>query len=87
MTKHFSANNLGKTNDKSSKNNGKTILKVSFFLIGTVLIFVFSATMVSGFKNIRSSLKENTLGIISKTVGTSMQLDENNNINILLLGY
>lgn len=85
MTTNFSANTLGTSSESNTQNSAHTILKVSFFILGAMLVLFFSASMVSGFKEIWTSLKEKSIAIVTKTVGTEMKKDENGNVNVLLL--
>lgn len=87
MTTNFSANTLGTSSESNTQNSAHTILKVSFFILGAMLVLFFSASMVSGFKEIWTSLKEKGIAIVTKTVGTEMKKDENGNVNVLLLWY
>lgn len=87
MKRTFASNTLGKTPKTSNKQQGKKILNISFFFLGAILIGALSVAMMSNFETIWSSLKQSGIKAISKTVGTPMQRDENDNVNVLLLGY
>jgi len=56
-------------------------------ILAIVIVFIFSVVLVSGFRNVRDNIKESTINLVSKQIGTEMIMDPNGNVNMLILGY
>lgn len=83
--RNFSSKTLGST--KKTTSTPKTMFKTIMVIIAVAVVFAFSIVLVSGFKNAWEKIKESTINIVSKQVGTEMKRDIYGNVNILLLGY
>ncbi|MDR0369060.1 MAG: hypothetical protein LBH96_00550 [Candidatus Peribacteria bacterium] len=56
-------------------------------IIAIVVVFLFSIVLVFGFKNAWEKIKESTIDLVSRQVGTEMKKDKYGNVNMVLLGY
>lgn len=71
------------------KKNKKSLffLKLSLVIILLAAIVLIIRPLAQWAKENSPEIVKNTVKIISSTAGTSMQLDENGNVNVLLMGY
>lgn len=83
--KNFSSKTIWST--KKTSSTPKTIFKAIMLIIAIAVVFLFSIVLVSGFKNAWEKIKESTIDLVSKQVGTEMKKDSYGNVNMLLLGY
>ncbi len=71
------------------KKNKKSLffLKLSLVIILLTAIVLAIRPLAQWAKENSPEIVRNTVKIVSSTAGTSMQLDENGNVNVLLMGY
>ena len=56
-------------------------------IAAVLIIIVFSFALVSSFKGLWLNIRNATIDIVSKKIGTEMQKDPYGNVNMLILGY
>jgi hypothetical protein len=54
-------------------------------IVAILIIAVFSFALVSSFKGLRLGIRDATISLVSKQVGTEMKKDQYGNVNALLL--
>lgn len=69
------------------KSSSNKFLKLIIILISCILIFFLIKPFAHQVKSFFQHTARNTVKVISKTVGTPMQMDQYGNVNVLLVGY